>query len=419
MRRSHLAVSMEAVAFQASPTLFNELTICIGELRKLANPTTKDIVKSNFAKLIKDELNLIINPQIDTASYPNAYVCPPALNKNHPLVPVMYRWDKGSADGLAAISANNGAMVGTVDLRNGRISGALASVECDMYLTLGLLANTKFNDDEIAAIVLHEIGHIETYLEFVAHTVATNYILSAVAKEWARSDSQVKRIQIVKDAERALKLESKADDKLADANDVTVVQTVLLNKAINETRSELGSCIYDMRAWEQLSDQFATRFGAGRALATGLDKIHRWSGSSSYYSTPFFIFMEAVKFAWWLATIFIGLIPIAALILMYNPSIKVYDEPGERISRIRMQLVEALKNQTISKSFRDSLLADLETIDALIEPINDRRGLLELFWTNITAGTRNQYDQTVFQQELEKLALNDLFAVSAKLKSTK
>ena len=69
MRRSHLAVSMEAVAFQASPTLFNELTICIGELRKLANPTTKDIVKSNFAKLIKDELNLIINPQIDTASY--------------------------------------------------------------------------------------------------------------------------------------------------------------------------------------------------------------------------------------------------------------------------------------------------------------------------------------------------------------
>ena len=418
MRISKLAASMEAVAFQASPTLFNELTICIGELRKLASPTTKDFKKTNFAKLIKDELNLIVNPLIDDASYPNAYVCPPALDKNHPLVPTMYRWDKGSADGLAGISANGGAMVGTVDLRNGRVSGALATVECDLYLTLGLLTDTRFSDGEVAAIALHEVGHIETYLEFIAHTVTTNYILSAVAKEWARSDSQVKRIQIVKDAERALQLES-SSDTLADSSDVTVVQTVLLSKAINQSRSELGSCLYDMRAWEQLSDQFATRFGAGRDLATGLDKIHRWSGSSSYYSTPFFVFMEAIKFACWLATIFIGMIPISAMILMYNPSIKVYDEPGERISRIRMQLVEALKNQSISKSFRDSLLADLEAIDALIEPINDRRGLLELFWTTVIPGGRNQYNQTVFQQELEKLALNDLFATAAKLKSTK
>lgn len=419
MRRSILAVSMEAVAFQASPTFFVELTSIISELRKLAEPTTKDIEQSRFAKLIKDTLNLSINPQIDTAMYPNACVCPPALNKNHPLIPEMYRWDKGSSDGLAGISANGGVLLGTVDLRTGYISGALANVECDMFLTLGLLTNKLFTDEEVAAIVLHELGHIETYLEFVAHTVATNYILSAVAKEWAKSDSQVKRIQIVKDAAKALQLKDVKTDELADASDISVVQTVLLSKSINETRSELDSSIYDMRAWEQLSDQFATRFGAGRALATGLDKIMRWSGHESYYGTAFFIFMEAVKFVLWLASIFTGFFALSALILMYNPAMKVYDEPGERISRIRMQLVEALKDKNIPKSFRDSLLADIEALDQLIEPINDRRGLLELFWTSIVPGGRRQHDQVLFQQDLEKLAINDLFAASAKLKSLK
>ena len=419
MLKSKLAMSFEAVAFQVNPTLFTEIALIFGELRKLANPTTKDIQKTNLTKLLKSELNLNINPQIDPATYPNAYVMPPALNKNHPLVTEWFRHAKGDADALAGISANGGMFFGTVNLNTGRIDGPIANVECDLWVTVGLLQNKIFTDQEIAAIFLHEIGHIEVYFEFVCHAVSTNYILAELSRAWSKSDSQVKRIQLIRDAQKAMKIAELDPEKLAEENKVDVVQTVLLSKSIDATRTELGSQIYDMRAWEQLSDQFATRFGAGRDLATALDKIMRWSGHESYRGTAMFVVIEAIKFIAWLGMMFIGLIPLAALILLYNPNVKIYDEPGERIQRIRQQLILRLKDNTLSKDYRQSLLDDVECLDQIVEPINDRRGILELFWTAVIPGGRYEYNQQKFQQELEALALNDLFLQSAKLKALK
>ena len=411
--------SLEAIAFQPNSIFFKELTLIFDGLSKLDEPTKKDFKATGIEKLVKDTLGIKIAVDIDPTPIPNAYVCPPQIDKNHPLIVNYMRYDKGSSDGLAGISVNGGILTGQIDLRTGYISGPIADIECDLFVTLGLLKISTFSAAERAAIFLHELGHINTYIEYLVHAVTANYVLQAVARGWAQTDVMVKRIQIVRDAEKALKLSQDDAETLAGNQSSEIVQTLLLSKAIEASRSELGSSIYDMRGWEALSDQFATRYGAGRDLATGLDKIMRIVGHSSYYGTATFMAIEAAKLTAWIGITFAGFIPLSVLILMFNPNARLYDEPGERFTRIRGQLVEALKSKTISTKYRNSLLSDIEAIDQLLEPINDRRGILELFWTTIIPEGRRQYNQQQLQQDLEAMALNDLFTASAKLKSIK
>ena len=420
-RNLALAASLEAISFQVKELMFKELTAAFENVLKDGKFTTEALDKANIAKIVKMHTNVTIKPvinEVDTGL--GAHVEFPQIDINHPLINEAYRHLKGNVDGVAAIRAAKGAIKGRVRLDVSRVEGIFAEIENSLVFSKGLFSTKKFSAGELAAVLCHELGHIFTYFEFLALNVHTNHVLSAASTAMMKTASNDDRFVILREVEDSLSVKLADKDALAKANNADVIQTVILSSVIEKSRSELGSNIYDMRCWEALCDQFAARHGASRDLATALDKIMRFYGHSSYMGNFSFTFLEVVKFSLFMTMVVTGIgASLAVLIIITNPMERLYDEPGERIKRIRLQVVEALKDDGISNGRRESLLSDLKIIDNVLPEINDRRGVLELFWTEVIPYGRRQQGQKETQQALEQLVSNDLFVKAAQFKTLK
>ena len=172
--------------------------------------------------------------------------------------------------------------------------------------------------------------------------------------------------------------------------------------------------MYDFNTWEYLSDQYASRNGAGRYLVTGLAKLYDGSNHISFRGTAMYLAMEAIKI---LLICTIQLMPLAfALISMDGAGDGTYDKPGARMKRVRDQIVENLKDKELSKDDFVRLKADLDAIDEVTKGINDRRQWLGVLWDAISPYSRKVYNQERIQQELESIAMNELFVKAAELK---
>lgn len=417
--RMALAASMEAISFQVKELLFSELKIVFEELLKSKSISQDELKKSGLAQIVKKYTGVFIVPNLQENDYDySACVEFPQIDINHPLVAEAYRHLKGNIDGIAAIKAAKGAIKGSVDFKTSKVSGSFQDFECNMYFSKGLFKSGKFSAGEIAAITLHEIGHVFTYFSFLALNIKVNHVLFAASQAMMNTASQEERFVIMREVENSLDVKLSDKESLGKASKAEVVQTVILNSVIEKTRSELGSNIYDLRAWEALCDQFAARHGAGRDLATALDKIYRHYGASSYRSLFTFTLLEIVKASLFTMMILTGTgIALCVLVLLTNPMERIYDEPGERIKRVRLQLVEALKDKGISDTRRKQLLADIDVVDQLLPEINDRRGILELFWSEVVPYGRRQQSQKETQQALEALLANELFVRAAQFKT--
>lgn len=410
--------SLEAIDFQYNALFFRELTAKIQAIRDSGDYSDEELKKSGIDALIKEHTGISCTVKVDKEfrGY-NAYVYPPQLDKNHPLLNYWRRHVGGSADGLAAIKAAGKAVEGLVDLKRGRVAGVFANIPIRIYITIDLLRDSynRFTASEVAAILLHEIGHVFTYFEFIVMTLTTNHALEAVSRALLSTHDKEYKVRIVKEASKQLNAPLDDPEALAESTNATVIHTVILESKLRGMRSSLGSDIYDQRSWEYLADQYATRHGAGRELATALDKISRIYGDPSVLPSTLHVIIEAYK-----VVVFIGmsltlfLLPVVIL-LMINPLVGDYDRHGERLTRIRQQLVEALKNRRLSKIYRDQLLEDIKAIDQLLAKVKDKSTLLEAIWKYLVPAGRKQWKQTVIQKELEELAANDLFVAAARL----
>jgi hypothetical protein len=102
-------------------------------------------------------------------------------------------------------------------------------------------------------------------------------------------------------------------------------------------------------------------------------------------------------------------------IIFFNPTIKYYDDPEARVKFIRQQMTNELKDKGLNDKRRDEILADLELVDVIEDGLDDKRGLLELFWTEIIPSGVTANTQEKAMKHLEELLNNQLFIQSAKL----
>ena len=96
----------------------------------------------------------------------------------------------------------------------------------------------------------------------------------------------------------------------------------------------------------------------------------------------------------------------------------IYDRPERRLTRIRQQVLDRLKNYkgAISKEEEDNLLEDLKVIDKITEDVKDKRQLISYLGALFSRAHRERYKQEQLQKELESLVYNDLFKLSVELK---
>lgn len=419
----------ESINFQ-STNFFDELVIHASEIKGFLNTNPKTNVPDDMVisleKCIFDNTGLTF--EIDVKSCGGGYFAVeiPRVNKNNPLISNELRtFLKNTNFNSLVKTEKTDVFKGTVDIKKAKVSGVFSKIPHKMILDKDGFTNNKLTPEEIAAITLHEIGHIFTYYEYITRTVTTNQILSSMNKELLNTYTEEKREFILMTVKKSLQLKDLDEKELAKCTNNQVIETVVIRDIVDNVKSELGHCIYDLNSWEALSDQFATRFQAGKHLVTGLEKIYKDNYNISFRSTGKYFAMEAIKvilFIAYIATLGGGLFPgvifytvCYTLVLIDNPS-DIYDTPETRINRIRNQITEHLKQSNLSENDKSSLNDDLKVIDDILITVKDRRQLTLVVWEFISPGARKNRNFIELQKNLEILASNELFNLSSMFK---
>jgi hypothetical protein len=450
MKRSALAiavasldVSQEAINFQGTQ-FFDALTTAVGQLRKaiadgpgdfLADTVEDEladiVLNVDISGIIKAYTNMSLDFFIDPADYANAWVYPRFMSKNDLFVRRLAGNSHGLKESIDDIKKLGGRGVGYVDRKSGRVHGYFEDVKSEFCVTWGLLDNKSYSDAEVAAIMLHEIGHYFTAFEYLGKYLNMSMVLQTACSQAFELETYETRAYVLVESSKLLGLKIDNVEDLAKIDDPKVradaIQTIFMREARREQESGSNTFIYDLRICEQAADVYATRFGAARALATGMDKLLRQHDVTTM-GTGTYCFLEGMK---WLVSLGILIVPwravpaLAAHSLLFgvivtitffasNPSELLYDRGAQRLKLIYQQLIEELKNSKTDIKRRKQLVEDADMLKAIIKEHHDRRTLFEWLQTNLLPSFSKDWKVESLQKELEALVANDLFVTAHK-----
>ncbi len=410
MKHLILNPALEAISFQPT-SFFNELTLCYEALRKVpAKDLPEHEMVSTINKTVKRFTGLSV--VLEIGSHDPAIQLPP-MNKNNVLINNMRRNFLSSNDGISMIENSDKVVSGYVDLKRSMVSGVFSDVSAPIYMPAKMFTGTQDTSEEMAAVMIHEIGHFFTLFEHFSMTATTNQCLAGIARSLDGTEVQY-RISALAAARKKFNLKD-FDENVLAKQDSKVVEVAFISSMAQESTSVLGRNVYDMSSFEYLSDQFVARHGASRHLATALSKIYAGSYNISYRGTIGYLTIEAIKIA-----LFCYLPHLSVMLMaMDGQGDGTYDVPGARLKRVRNQVLEALKDTGLSKAEVEELTADKIAIDECMAQFDDRRQLIGVLYDFLWPGANKDRKFKKLQQDLEDLAANELFAKAAEWRTLK
>lgn len=415
-------ISLEAVVATLTKLMFMELSNSIEHSRQAGTLNTEEL-----SKIVKNHTKMNARFGLDKNSIPNAYVIPPKIDKNSPMINEYRRIFASNTDGQTAIDYGKGSAVGWVDLEKGQVGGVFSKIAFDVWVTNG--AFTKFGEieltpGELAAMLIHELGHIIIYFETLGSTFRTAYVLQTFTREAMKVNESSQRVVLMREFEKSTGVTITHKEPISRSNSGEGIATLVLSDIIEETRSQYGTTLYDMRSWEHLADQYAARQGAAVDLSTALNKLYAYYEPVYTRGTFVYLMMEILKTIGTILAIAISgatfsIVPLVLIFLALatSPHEREYDNPHERVSKLRRELVAQLKTEKRTDNRRDDLLADIKVLDEVLENMKDRHTFFEKFWLIISPYTRRQVKAGKEIQELEELVNNDLFVSAAKFRT--
>jgi hypothetical protein len=420
--------SLEAISYQGKSLLFNELVLAFQTFIEGQDFSDVSFQKLGLGNITKRHTGLTVDFVLDrTGGGENAYSIFPLLNLNSPLVDLLRTHGlEGKARNrvtLAQVRRFTDELRGTIDLDKGRVSGVFSKLPSQVGVGLEFFTSGRYLAEEIAAAALHEIGHIFTYFEKLTLFATTNMVLSSAIEDLRTTVDQKVRLELVFQTAKSLNVNIDEPEELAKPGlEPEIFQSVFLKAQMESAlHATHGSRNYDLRSIEFLADQFAIRHGAGRFLAIVTHKTNRFNNHPSMLAWSRYVLVEALKTVSTMVLLVklpIVTAPVLGVMLATDGlDQNTYDEPGERLARIKQDLVQCLKDTRLPKAMREQLLIDVEVVDAVREDVQDRRTVFNFIWTALHSRRREQFNQKRLQQDLEKLVNNDLFVAASKLQS--
>ncbi len=413
-------VAVEAIDHQGQSKLFDGIAKIIEEVRQAGELTDEAFAKHGLASLIEDACGIAIKVSVVMSPFNGAAIEVPSLDKNHPLIAGIIRHFASNHDLERVKKLNGNKFFGVVDKEDSKVYGVFTKLVCPMYLTSNLLGDDQFSPREIAAIVLHELGHVFSYYERLVDVVTGNYLILAASEKMFKLDSVVDRIEVISEFDKYAGVKIPDKETVAKSNDKGAVYAHLSCEMVKQRRNVEGDEVYSYRGFEFSADQFATRHGAGAELVAAVDKLERatWL-NPSYISWPLHIAKEISKVLGLLFATSVPFLTIPMLacglivILAARPMDRLYDEPHARLKRIEREMVAELKNRQLTTFRREQVLGDIETVREYTEIVNDKRTLFETIWAYVIPAGNESRKHMEFQQSLERLTSNDLYVASA------
>lgn len=432
-----LSSSLEAIAFQTNTRLLDEIAQTVNDLRVTGTQSTgANKVLDRLATVVKKHTNMSVRVNVSKGNLSASIFVAP-LTRNSPV-------HSGTVKGILMLPSAGQAVrklatVGTVDLKTGRVGGVFASLPAtDMMIGDDLITSQLLTDKEVAAIILHELGHLFTYFYTLSKTYRTSYILDQLSRypDMERK-IQIEFLQAVKDTTGV--------DSTVETVDPTELSVKIIAESTRDIQRDLGTKYLDNQLTEILSDQYATRFGAGVHLTVALDKIGRDASMiakhDQYRSTGetvagislsmVFTLLPVVSFASmggflpymtytltsptnWVRALRLSLcigLGFSLIKLMFG--VPVGMEPEERYTYIRNDLIGILKNRELPKDIVQSTLEDITKVNELIGDLNKFQSLSTFIKESIYGVITGNTASKSFTNRLEALANNQLFAQAA------
>lgn len=400
--------------------------------KKLSSYPEYASVKKEIEQLVKKRFGLTITFIGDgrTAScYPNLFF------PHHALISMQYQNNKVSGAKLLAGMGKHQS-IGEVDLKNAKVSGWLSEVDSKLEVNFQRLSTEdKLTVPEIAAIFIHELGHIFTAAEYATRINRTNQIVADIARTVINDDKD--KVQVIYTNLKSLGFEN--SQKLAD--DLGSGSELMMGKAAFSlavgTIKSLTSEFYDETSYEALSDAFAARMGYAFHSSTSLawyyelDNIEKREKSYSRELTATFILARVVSVVA-LITMFVApfmVAVISAVTAMYcgqtaaqlltsqrrDKAPMTYDDDKYRIARLKHQLIEQLKTQRFTVREKRVLLEQISVIQSMVDQTQYVSSSVETIANLLFRSSWRASNGIETQRELEKLMSNDIFAAAARL----
>lgn len=432
MRKVTRAIaSMESIDFQRKKSFFNALTQAIAQARQnylsSARQSSGFDPDGNIKAVIKKHTGLnCIGVNLLKSIFPSCHVEYLSLSKHDVLLPdsmknvIEHRGGTGFKENIA----------GTVNLKDSSVSGAFSDLPLVITISDNMAIAEEFPPEQVAAIFLHELGHVFTSFEYLAQTARRSVIIANATEEFFSTKDKSKRLAIINDVSSKLDKELDGVRELVDLDDEDGAkrkfQCIIEYAYLKESRNESGNDLYGKRSAEQLADQFAARHGASKELVLALDKLKRAHGDRALRSSTTHIFTESGKLLalilapitpaiYWPASVFfLGFLLVAAV----DETIpEDYDRSKERLVKLRAELNALAKDRDMTDEQRKILTEDAETVDRVIEAYVDRKGIFEIMQRALSSKRRKELKVVEVQQELEKLANNELYMDAVRLKN--
>ena len=421
--------SQEAVDYQLDTTFFYRLTKAINKARELNSRELTSLAEpvKEIGRVITEFLGIPVDCRISPSTDFNAWVQVPDFNKNHPFFSLWQQWAT-SKDGLKALKDKD-YDIGNVDRKSGRITGVYAKCKCPITFTKGIMTSNKFTDEEIAAVALHEIGHIFSLFETMYLTMGTNLAIASAMEDFIGVKDSNVRMKVVKGLKEKGVIEVTLDEQALAQLDDEKLPVVVLTSAYKQLRHDKNAVCYNRTAWEQSADQFAVRMGAGVHLATALNKIIPAGEAKrqfalntlirlAFQTMMFFLKAVALKLAAWGLILMLILYDILLLDLpiVLETAYNTYDTTKDRIARIRREQIGKLKVLDKNDELVKETLIQIEEMKKIEdEQVNLYPSLQNHVFAFIYNAFTRQMTKKEQQQTIEKLMNNELFVHAAEL----
>lgn len=413
-----LGSGLEAIAFQRTRPVFTLLTAEVQSLmdKMVSNNETKltdALLKESKIPTILSAASGFDNITMVADQYApiNAYTNIITISKMHVFHDKWRRQFTTNADAYALYRQTNNVLTGQIDLETGRVSGDFSKIP----LTIGLgnqFLNPKygFTAAEVAAILLHELGHDFTYCYTLHYTCTTNMVLALAAKAIVAESDNRQKHAIMTDLQNTLGIRIDNMDELTRYDKYEDYYITMLGSYRKKTYDALGSPSYNTNMSEQMADMFAARHGGGAAIVTGLNRMNKLFTPPTWYRA-----IERVQGI----LAFVMLSPIAVPLFLVGVFVNdfvsgTYDLDKDRFIRIRNEAIASLKDQSLSSDEKKTIMSEIDTINEIIKSTDNDWSFAGKVAMLVRSSQRAQSRQKNLLQDLEALTNNPLYVAAAK-----
>lgn len=327
----------------------------------------------------------------------------------------------------------------SVDTKTGRISGGYADLSFTIVVDfLGLSKIYKFTAAEIAAVIIHEVGHVFSFLHFNNKISIINSAIYNIYSQ-GNTDDINKKYSVVYKELKAIddKVTEKQIEDMVKGNSITAsiayFDFIVRNTSVENLLTGLSAKNHGFNA-ETVADQFAVRMGFGDSIFGALNKstgrkFPVWVKfiahcivlkiiMTVYYIAYAIIFGFLIGISVFIPGFAITAVAIIMAFKYISDDIKdsdnTYKHKKERLQKIINETIDSLKNVKDTE-FKQSTIESIKIMKSIVKGLPNEHGAIAKVALMINKNARLEVGYSIQQDLLERIASNELFVKAVEL----